>query len=440
VTGVTLRRVVVLAALAGVAIVAAAIVSGGGEGYVLKAQFRQAGGLRQGFKVRIDGAPVGKIAKLELDSQDRVVATLDIDKSAAPVGRDVRATARAADLLGEKFVDLQPGDTKNPAPSGMVIPPSRTALAIELDDVINAVDLPTREALRVFITEQGTSYVGRGRDIGATLAALPSSLDRTGELLNQFATDNRALGRLVDESDRVVGSVAREHAQLGKFVSAASGTLETLGNRSAQLNATVRRAPATLEAARRALASLQGAAIPLQPAARGLRATAPQLTATLKQLPQFTDAALPTLRTVRKVAPTLRTLGRRGAPVVQRLRPLAGELDTFGKAFDPVTHTLDTGVGDILGVLEGWARSTQARDTASHVFRFGITVGTASFASLARLLKGQKASQRANGDKANPPSTPAERLIQKLDVRGPKGPSLPSQAAITRVLDYLLGP
>ena len=88
------------------------------DAYVLKAQFREAGGLREGFKVRIDGVPVGKIGKLSLDSQDRVVAELEIDESAAPVGRDVRAIARAADLLGEKFVDVEPGNRRNPAAPG----------------------------------------------------------------------------------------------------------------------------------------------------------------------------------------------------------------------------------------------------------------------------------------------------------------------------------
>jgi phospholipid/cholesterol/gamma-HCH transport system substrate-binding protein len=354
VSAVTVRRVVVLVALAGVAIIAAALVSGGSDGYKLKAQFDQAGGLRAGFKVRIDGAPVGKIDKLELDSQDRVVATLLIDKSAAPVGRDVRATARAADLLGEKFVDLEPGNRQDPAPSGTVIPPSRTGLAIELDDVINAVDLPTRTALRAFIAEQGEAYVGRGRDINATLAALPWALDRSGALLGQFATDNRALARLVDESDRVVGAVARERAQLGRFVSAASGTLKTLGHRQAELGATVRKAPATLAAARRALASLEGAAVPLAPAARGLRKTAPQLTATLNELPGFTKAARPTLREARKVAPTLRTLGRRGAPVVRDLKPLAAELDTFVAelADELLEVTLRPAAEDAVGLVE----------------------------------------------------------------------------------------
>jgi phospholipid/cholesterol/gamma-HCH transport system substrate-binding protein len=422
VSAVTLGRVVVVAALAGVAILAAALLSGGSDAYKLKAQFEQAGGLRAGFKVRVDGAPVGKIDKLELDSQDRVVATLLIDKSAAPVGRDVRATARAADLLGEKFVDLEPGNRQQPAPSGTVIPPARTGLAIELDDVINAVDLPTRQALRTFIAEQGVAYVGRGRDIGATLAVLPWALDRSGKLLDQFATDNRALERLVDESDRVVTSVARERGQLGRFVSAASGTLQTLGNRQAELGATVRKAPATLAAARRALASLEGAAIPLGPAARGLRATAPQLTATLNELPGFTAAARPTLREARRVSPTLRTLGRQGAPVVRHLKPLAADLDSFAGAFEPVTETLDKGIADVLGVLEGWARSTQARDTASHVFRFGATVSPYTFSALAGLLATQPTARR---DKSSPRKrTPLVQIGPKLDAPAGKAPAI----------------
>jgi phospholipid/cholesterol/gamma-HCH transport system substrate-binding protein len=223
---VVLRRWLAVALLAAGAVALAATLSGGDDGYTLNAKFRQAGGLREGFTVRVDGAPVGKIDKLTLDDQDNVVAKLKIDKSAAPMGRNVTAFARAADLLGEKFVDLEPGNRADPAPSGMVIPASRTGLAVELDDVINAVDLPTQQALKAFINEQGTAYVGRGKDLGALLAALPSSLDRTGELLQQFDTDNAALGRLVEESDRVGGSVARDRKSLGLLVSSASGSLQ----------------------------------------------------------------------------------------------------------------------------------------------------------------------------------------------------------------------
>jgi phospholipid/cholesterol/gamma-HCH transport system substrate-binding protein len=402
-------RVAVLLVFLAVVGVGVAWMLSGEDPYVLKAEFREAGGLRQGFRVRIDGVPVGKIGKLSLDSKDRVVAELDIDKSAAPVGRNVRATARAADLLGEKFVDVEPGNAHDPAPSGTVIPPSRTAISVELDDVVNAVDLPVQKALATFINEQGKAYVGRGGDIAGVLAVLPRTLDRTGRLLDQFAADSHTLGRLIDESDRVVGSVAREHNSLGRFVGAFGETLDIIASRRAALGETVRRAPATLAATRRALTALEGAAIPLSPAARGLRATAPQLTATLNQLPQFADAARPTLRTARRVSGTLGTLGRRGAPVVRDLRPLSNELATFSTASDPVTKTLDTGAADILGVLEGWARATQGRDAASHIFRFGLTISPAAIANLfpAFATKPGQSEQLNKKSRRSAPKAPA---------------------------------
>ena len=397
--------------------------------YVLKAQFREAGGLREGFKVRIDGVPVGKIANLSLDSQDRVVAELEIDKSAAPVGRDVRAIARAADLLGEKFVDVEPGNARRPAPSGTVIPPARTAISVELDDVVNAVDLPVRRALATFINEQGAAYVGRGGDIAGTLAVLPRTLDRTQQLLDEFATDTRALGNLIDESDRVVASVASERASLGRFVGAFGETLDVIASRRAALGETVRRAPAALVATRRALTALEGAAIPLAPAARGLRATAPQLTATLNELPPFTEASRPTLRTVRRVSPTLGKLGRRGAPVVRDLRPLTRELATFSAASDPVTRTLDTGGGaaDILGVLEGWARATQAHDGASHIFRFGLTVGPGAIANLFPTFASKpRAGQPAKRTPAHARKAPAAGPAPAAQPRSPARRSSPT--------------
>jgi phospholipid/cholesterol/gamma-HCH transport system substrate-binding protein len=435
-TGRVARRAAVVAALAAAAVVAVVIASGGKSGYVLYAKFRQAGGLRQGFKVRVDGAPVGKIESLDLDKQDNVVAKLRIDGSAAPVGKDAHATARAADLLGEKYIDLQPGNTRDPAPSGSVIPPSRTGLAVELDDVINALDLPTRDALRVFLNEQGAAYVGRGNDLGAMLAVLPHSLDSTRALLDQFSADNRALGQLVDTSDRVVGSIAPQRVALGRLVAGTGQTLQTLGRRNRELAATVQRAPAALVAAQRALASLQGAAIPLGPAAHGLAQTAPRLTATLKQLPAFSAAARPTLATLRKVSPTLMRLGRSGTPVARRLRPLAGELDTFSRDFDPVTQTLDKGIGDVLGVLEGWARATQAHDAASHVFRFGATIGPNSFEQLAALM--QTPSQPQSAHRGLPVLTPTPVPAVKLPAVHLPGLPRPNVGQVAHVLPQVL--
>jgi phospholipid/cholesterol/gamma-HCH transport system substrate-binding protein len=419
-SGSTTRRLAAVAVLAASAVAVAALVASAGGNYSVRAVFANVGGLVKGFTVRIDGAPVGKVSDLELDSHDHVIATLDIDKRAAPIGRDATATVRAADLLGEKFVDLVPGNRSDPAPSGSVIPLARTGLAVELDDVLNALDLPTREGLRAFVNEQGTAFAGRGQDLAALLATLPPSLDRTQELLAQLGQNNAVLGRLVDESDRVVAAVSQQRAPLRRLVGSAATTLQTLAGRRAELAATVTRAPATLISLRRALVGLEDAAIPLGPAAQGLANTAPQLTATLDQLPQFTASARPTLAIVQAVAPTLRTLGREGTPVVRRLGPLTSELATFAAALDPVSSTLDDGAANLLGFMEGWARATQARDAGGHVFRFGLTVSPETLSSLAPLFvrRGQaRAVAPARGER--PAAHPAPAPLPAPSVPSP---------------------
>ena len=66
---------------------------------------------------------MGKVNKVELGPNDVAIAELRIADSAAPLGRDARATVRAINILGEKYLDIERGDVDNPAPSGFVIPP-----------------------------------------------------------------------------------------------------------------------------------------------------------------------------------------------------------------------------------------------------------------------------------------------------------------------------
>lgn len=400
----TRARLIAVLALLGVAVFAVAFVSGGSDDrYLVRAELTNAGGLREGLTVRIDGVPVGEITKAELDGRDRAVVEARIDDGAGPIGAGARATVRSANALGEKYLDLHAGDERRPMPSGAVIPASRSAVAVELDDVIDALDLPTRAALRVVLDESGGALRGRGPELGELLAILPRSLDRTGELLDELATDNQALGRLVERSDRVAAAVAPERRALGRMVAGAGTTLDTLAQRRRALGETVRRAPATLVSLQRALTALEGAALPLAPAARGLRRTAPELTRTLGQLPAFAKDARPTLRTARSVAPSLTTLGRSGTPLVRRLRPLAAELGDFGSGVAPAVGALDDSIADVLAVLEGWARSTAPHDGASHVFRAGLTVGSDLFKAL---VADPPATQRRRAGRDSDPVAP----------------------------------
>jgi len=423
-------RIVPVALLVLAAAVAGGIVlSGDDDRYRVTLELANAGGLRNGANVRVAGAPAGRVTSVRVGKGDRAVAELRLEPEVAPIGQGARALVDTDGIFGERFVQIDRGDLSRPRPSGTLIGVRDSGVSVRLDDVVDALDLDTSQALQSFLNEQGTALVGRGRDLADVLAALPSGLDRTGELLDQFAADNRALGQLVDASDRVVAGVARERYQLGRLVGGFGDTLETLDSRRGQLGETVRRAPGTLRSARRALVSLDGAAHPLIGAARGLRSTAPALKGTLEELPRFADEAVPSLRTAARLAPELQTLGRRATPVVRELRPMARVLSDYTRrGLDPFSDLLDKGAPDIFGVMEGWARSTQGRDAASHIFRFGASSGSDTVAGL--LAPPAERRKRRPARPAPSRDIPAPSVTPKLPpVKVPKLPVLPDGVA-----------
>lgn len=433
--------------LAGMALVAAGIVAflvltGGDDRYLVRVEMKNAGGLRNGANVRVGGAPAGRVSALRLDDRDLAVAELRLEPEVAPIGDGATAVVDTDGFFGERFVEIDGGDSSRPRPSGTTIRAGETTVSTRLDDVVDALDLDTRQALQAFLAEQGAAIVGRGEELAEVLAALPPGLHRTGRLLDQFAADNAALGRLVESSDRVVAEVARERDQLGRLIGGFGDTLDVLDSRREGLGETVRRAPATLRSAQRVLASLEAASGPLIPAARGLRATAPALTSTLEQLPGFADEAVPALETAAGVAPDLVRLGTRATPVVRELRPVARTLSTYTRrGLGPFTDLLDQGTADIFGLMEGWARSTQGRDAASHIFRFGATSGSDALAGVLEPApqKRERPRRRSSRPAPAPAPAPAPRLPKAPKV--PKLPLLPDDARekLDRLLERVPG-
>ncbi|MEA2168464.1 MAG: phospholipid/cholesterol/gamma-HCH transport system substrate-binding protein [Solirubrobacteraceae bacterium] len=438
-------------ALVAAAVLLVVLVHGSGDGgYTLRVQLADAGGLRKDFLVKISGAPVGKVTDVRLDRDDRAIAVLRLDSAVAPVGADASAAVRASNLLGEKYVDVVPGDVSHPAPSGFLIPLTRTDTPSDLDDVLSVLDSDTRVALTAFLVNQGDALVGRGGDLAASLNHLPPMLDQARELVTGLAADNRALGDLLVRSDRILATVIPQRAALGRLVQNAAGAFDTLDSRRAALGDTVRRAPAAIRQLRTSLIALDQAAGPLAPAARGLERTAAPLTSTLQALPGFAAAARPTLQIARDVAPDLGRLGRRAAPVVRRLAPLAANMRTFATHLEPVTRLLDDGIADTLGVMQGWARSIQNRDAAGHVFRVSVELGGDVLNTLNGIVDGRARTRTSTPAKAPrhhsgpAPASPAPADLPAPLLPGVELPKLPVVddvgETVTPLLDFLLKP
>ncbi len=112
-----------------------AIGGGGGKHYELR--LAHAAGLVENNAVKIAGVSVGRIEKVGVD-HDIAVLTLRLDGEIV-LHEDARAIVRAKSLLGEKYLQLEPGDRDAPAiPDGGAI--TNVDVPFEIDEVLNALE------------------------------------------------------------------------------------------------------------------------------------------------------------------------------------------------------------------------------------------------------------------------------------------------------------
>jgi phospholipid/cholesterol/gamma-HCH transport system substrate-binding protein len=102
----------------------------GQGGLELHATFGQIGGLAERAPVVISGVRVGKVTKIGLSKDMRASVTFDVDKKLElPV--DTSASIRTAGLLGNQFVELEPGAEEQLLAPGGEIGITESALSIE---------------------------------------------------------------------------------------------------------------------------------------------------------------------------------------------------------------------------------------------------------------------------------------------------------------------
>jgi phospholipid/cholesterol/gamma-HCH transport system substrate-binding protein len=350
-----------------IAVVYVVFFTGHNGGYKVTAYFQDADNLATKGQVKIGGVVAGEITKMQVTPQDTVKATIKLDKNAAPIGTGASINIRPVDLLGEHYADLNPGNLHSPLPSGSVIPLSRTSESVELDDVLNMLDVPTREGLRILINEAGVALQGRSADFNQLLTILPNSLSTTKSLINQIGDQTQTVENLIAEGNRVAGSVAGKSDQMGALVSQASNSFGVLAQKRAQIGATLRDAPSALGQLTSTLGQLRSAANQLSPAADALRSTAPSLTAALNVLPSFQSAAQGTLKEARAVAPSLTNLGNGGITPVTQLNPTLSLLRDFQTQLSPSLGMIDQRAAhDLLWFVQNWYLATKNRDSIGH--------------------------------------------------------------------------
>lgn len=101
------------------------------DGYEVKADFANIGGISVGSDVMIGGIKVGVVEDLQLDPQSyNAVAVMRV-KDTVKLPKDTSASVTSSGLLGDKFINLQPGGDEQNLADGDVIRYTESSVSIE---------------------------------------------------------------------------------------------------------------------------------------------------------------------------------------------------------------------------------------------------------------------------------------------------------------------
>ena len=114
----------------GIAVLAASAVGTRLERMVLMACFVHAGGLHAGDPVWLSGVEVGSVAELDLDAEQRACARLHLRPNLR-LDRDTSAAIFTLNVLGDKYIALEPGGDSELLLSGEEIHYTQSALPLE---------------------------------------------------------------------------------------------------------------------------------------------------------------------------------------------------------------------------------------------------------------------------------------------------------------------
>jgi virulence factor Mce-like protein len=284
-------------------------------------EFDNAFGLVKGGDVKIAGVRAGKVSKLRVDPKNKkALVDFEITKQGfGSLRSDVFCESRPQSLIGEYFIDCNPGKSPEKLKAGATIPFSHTASTVPADLLADVMRRPYRERLRLILDELGAGVGGRAQDLNATIRRASPALRETNKVLTILARQNQVLKDLTSNADRVIGDLAANHRNVGRFVKEADDAATASAERRADLAAGLHRLPTFLRELKPTMAELGATADASTPYLRDLNASAGQLQRFLENLGPFAEASRVNIRSLAKTSDV-------GRPAVRSARPTVAEL------------------------------------------------------------------------------------------------------------------
>jgi phospholipid/cholesterol/gamma-HCH transport system substrate-binding protein len=286
--------------------------------YRLSAQVHDADTLVPGNEVRVGGVRVGLVESIEPEQADdgSVSAKLDLklDSDLDPLPVDSKLTVRSRSALGLKYLEIRKGTSSEGYAAGSEIPLSAEhPEPVELDQILNMFDEPTRVATQQNLLEFGNALAGRGVDLNAALGRLPGVVELLRPVAHNLASPHTNLDRFITalaNTSAEVAPVAETQAQMFRSLNTTFTALAEVARPFIQESIsegppTEQVAIDTLPRIRPFLANTAGLFNDLEPAATALRVSSPTIadslelgTRVLPRSPRLNEQLAPTFESL----------------------------------------------------------------------------------------------------------------------------------------------
>lgn len=289
------QRIAVVGAAAAVVLGLAAFRAS--DSYEVSVVLDSATNVVEGGPVQVDGFAAGRVDSISVkDGKALVRFSLEDDFAPLHEGAQVQLSWKA--VMSERQFVIADGSDKNaPIPDGGMVP-GQMPKPTEIDDVLRALDPPTRARLTSLVGRLQQTVEGNEQPARESLDSAGPALRELGQLLQAVGTDGPAIKDLIRRMNEMMGAVAAREDSVARIVSDLDALTGQVATQRAQLRGTLERLPGTLD----------------------------QATSTLRRVPGSVDAAVPLLQDLepatRRLAPTARNL----RPVLADLRPAAADL------------------------------------------------------------------------------------------------------------------
>ena len=304
-------RIAAIAAVVVALVAVGVIVLSSGSSYTVKAVFQNASQIVSGDLVEVSGNPVGTISNIALTPDGQAQLTLSINKSNyEPLRQGTQATIRETSLSGiaNRYVDLRPGSVADARiPDGGTISAANTTSEVDLDQIFNTLNGPTRKGLQDVFQGSASQVKGQGKAMQAALAYLNPAVASSSALFRELNRNTGQFTNFIVKSGNLVTDAASKSSDLSALIQHLATTTQALAAQRTSLGQSLQRLPGFMRLANTTFVNLRGALDDLKPLVDDSKPVAPKLQKLLVQLRPLARNSVPTLNDLSNI------IHRRGA-------------------------------------------------------------------------------------------------------------------------------